>query len=202
MLPYTYSLAWKVWKDDYTILRSLMFDFAQDEAVKERKEEFLYGPSYLVCPVTRPMEYGPQSTPLEASREVEIYLPKGADWYAEEDDRYFEGGQNICMEAGVDAGSVIPKASKVMGCTDEIHVYAGADGSFALYEDNGEDYEYENGSYSLITFRWEDSCHKLHVKSEKTECGYPERFCVFLHENGTVQKKEVVWEGTETEILL
>ena len=59
------------------MLRSLMFDFAQDEAVKELKEEFMYGPSYLVCPVTDPMEYGPESTPIATSGKVEIYLPKG-----------------------------------------------------------------------------------------------------------------------------
>ena len=74
MMPYTYSLAWKVCRDDYTMFRSLMFDFAQDENVKELKEEFMYGPSYLVCPVTRPMEYGPESAPLQESREMEIYF--------------------------------------------------------------------------------------------------------------------------------
>ena len=209
MLPYTYSLAWKVYRDDYTMLRSLMFDFAQDEAVKELKEEFMYGPSYLVCPVTDPMEYGPESTPIATSGKVEIYLPKGADWYAEETEQYFEGGQKLLVEAGVDtmpvfirAGSVIPKASQATGSMDELHVYAGADGSFELYEDGGEDYEYESGVYSLITFRWEDSRRKLCVKAEKTEFGYPEKFEVFLHEKGTVQKQEVVWDGTGTEILL
>ena len=116
MLPYTYSLAWKVYRDDYTMLRSLMFDFAQDEAVKELKEEFMYGPSYLVCPVTDPMEYGPENTPIATSGKVEIYLPKGADWYAEETEQYFERRTEASGGSGVDtmpvfirAGSVIPK---------------------------------------------------------------------------------------------
>ena len=208
MMPYTYSLAWKVCRDDYTMFRSLMFDFAQDENVKELKEEFMYGPSYLVCPVTRPMEYGPESAPLQESREMEIYLPKGADWYLEEDGQFYEGGQKLSVKADIDtmpvfvrAGAVIPMASEVMGVMDELHVYAGADGDFELYEDNGADYEYENGVYSLIKFHWNESCRKLYVRAEKTESGYPKRFCVFLHEKENVQKKEVVWDGTETEIL-
>ena len=106
------------------------------------------------------------------------------------------------MPVFIRAGSVIPKASQATGSMDELHVYAGADGSFELYEDGGEDYEYESGVYSLITFRWEDSRRKLCVKAEKTEFGYPEKFEVFLHEKGTVQKQEVVWDGTGTEILL
>lgn len=208
MLPYTYSLAGKVYREDYTILRSLMFDFAQDEKVKELKTEFMYGSAYLICPVTRPMEYGPESMPLEEKKEIEVYLPAGTDWYEEESGERFTGGQTVTVEAPIStmpvfvrAGSVIPMASEVMGCADEIHVYAGADGSFELYEDNGVNYEYENGIYTLIVLDWSDQSRKLHIRAEKTEVGYPESFSVFLHENDQVQKKNVVWDGTETEIM-
>lgn len=207
MLPYTYSLAWKVYREDYTMLRSLQFDFAHDPKVKELWEEFMYGPAYLVCPVTRPMEYGPESMPLEGNTEVSIYLPEHAGWYDDESGRFYKGGQSITVEAPVSAmpvfvraGSVIPMASRAMGQMDEVHIYAGADGSFAFYEDNGTDYEYENGSYSLTMFVWDDKCRKLTVKAEKTDEGYSERFTVILHEVGNVQKKTVVWDGTETEL--
>lgn len=72
-----------------------MFDFSADSSVKEMWQEFLYGPAYLVCPITRPMEYGPESTPLNESKETQIYLPKGTDWYHEETDIFYEGGQEI-----------------------------------------------------------------------------------------------------------
>ena len=79
----------------------------------------MYGPAYLVSPVTRPMEYGPESTPLHEEKTVSVYLPAGADWYGEDNEIFYEGGQDVTVEAGVDtmpvfvrAGSVIPKASE------------------------------------------------------------------------------------------
>ena len=207
MLPYTYSLAWKVYREDYTILRSLMFDFGEDPAVREMWEEYMYGPSFLVCPVTRPMEYGPESTPLEKDYSVSVYLPEGAGWYEEESGMLYSGGRRITVEAPVDtmpvfirAGSVIPKASEAMQPADEIHIYGGADGSFELYEDSGTDYSYENGVYSLIGMKWEEKSRIFTAKAHKTACGYPERLRIVLHTDGNMQEKEMLWDGTEAEV--
>lgn len=208
MLPYTYSLAGKVYRDDYTMLRSLMFDFAQDEHVKELKTEFMYGPAYLVCPVTQPMEYGADSKLLGEKEETLVYLPAGTDWYEEESGQKFAGGQTVTAAAPVStmpvfvrAGSVIPMASEAMGKTDEIHIYAGADGSFELYEDNGTDYEYEKGVYTLIAMNWNNHSRRLHIKAEKTDAGYPESFRVILHEERHTETQEIKWNGKETEVL-
>lgn len=202
MLPYTYSLAWSVYKNDYTMLRSLMFDFAADEHVKELSGEFMYGPSYLVCPVTRPMEYGPESTPLDRDYRISVYLPKGADWYEEESGRRYRGGQTVETEAPVNtipvfvrAGSVIPLASEAGKQADEIHIYAGADGSFELYEDAGNDYGYEDGAYSLIALNWEEKSHTLTARAVKTDCGCPESFRAVLHTDGKTEEKTLAYGG-------
>lgn len=197
MLPYSYSLAGKVRLEGYTMMRSLMFDFAKDSRVKELWEEFMYGPAYLVCPVTRPMDFGAESTPLEGNHEVKVYLPEGADWYHEDTDQYYHGGQEITLEAGVEqmpvfvrAGSVIPLSNGVDGSVDEIHVYAGADGSFELYLDNGQDYAYEKGEYSLIDLEWKDAEKKLSISVREQGYGYPEELKIIVHEvNGVKNEK-------------
>lgn len=207
MLPYTYSLAWRVYSEDYTILRSLMFDFGTDPAVKELWEEYMYGPAFLVCPVTHPMEYGPESMPIEENCCISVYLPHGADWYEEESGMLYKGGVRVTAKAPVEtipvfvrAGSVIPKASKIMQPADEIHIYSGADGNFELYEDNGTDYSYEEGSYSLISLIWEEKSRLFTAKSKKTACGYPEKLRIVLHTDRGIQEKNMLWDGTEAEV--
>ena len=211
MMPYAYSLAHKVYAEDYTFMRSLMFDFAADPKVKTMAEEYMYGPAYLVSPVTRPMEYGPESTPLHEEKTVSVYLPAGADWYGEDNEIFYEGGQDVTVEAGVDtmpvfvrAGSVIPKASEAdaEGICDSIHVYTGADGTFTLYLDNEKDYAYENGVYSLIDLEWKDAEKTLVLTGRKTDCGYPEKLEVVLHTPEGTHTEHLVWDGTRTELVI
>ena len=188
-----------------------MFDFAADPKVKTMAEEYMYGPAYLVSPVTRPMEYGPESTPLHEEKTVSVYLPAGADWYGEDNEIFYEGGQDVTVEAGVDtmpvfvrAGSVIPKASEAdaEGICDSIHVYTGADGTFTLYLDNEKDYAYENGVYSLIDLEWKDAEKTLVLTGRKTDCGYPEKLEVVLHTPEGTHTEHLVWDGTRTELVI
>lgn len=209
MLPYSYSLAFKAYRDDYTLMRSLMFDFASDPRVKEMWQEYLYGPSYLVCPVTRPMEYGPESTPLKESHTVSVYLPKGADWYLEENDAFYKGGQDIRMEAGVDtmpvfvrAGSILPLSGSGDGECDELHVYAGADGSFELYLDQDGGFEYEEGIYSLISMKYNDREKSLSLTAKKTKCGCPKSFEVIYHTENGKKEQSLVWDGASAVVSL
>ena len=57
MLPYIYSMAADIYQNNTIMLRSLMFDFAEDENVKELSDSFMFGKALLVCPVTEPMYY-------------------------------------------------------------------------------------------------------------------------------------------------
>ena len=91
------------------MLRSLMFDFAQDEAVKERKEEFMYGPSYLVCPVTDRWSMV-RNAPDCNIRKGGNLSSQRCRLVCRRNDQYFEGGQKLCMEAGVDTMPVFVRA--------------------------------------------------------------------------------------------
>ena len=76
LLPYIYSLAGWTTQRGYTMLRNLAFDFRHDPAAYNRGDEFMFGPAFLVAPVTQPMVYGPGGTPVETAPGTrEVYLP-------------------------------------------------------------------------------------------------------------------------------
>ena len=205
MLPYTYSLAHKVEADDYTILRSLMFDFNKDINVREISGEFMYGPSYLVCPVTRAMEYGPENSKLDGKTTWKVYLPEGACWYHQKTKEVLNGGQNLEVEAPINwqpvfikAGSILPLSKKCMkdGTADTIEVYEGQDGSFDYYLDNGVDYQYEEGNYALIPIRYEEKQKCVMLNDVEGNYSYPQEFDVkFFRLDGMVLVKHICYEG-------
>lgn len=167
LMPYVYSLAAAVTLDRATILRSLLFDFPEDPTAASLSDEFLFGKSLLVCPVTEPMYCRPEGEAGEKVRRC--WLPQGADWYDFETDRLCRGGQYVEAQAPISripvfvrAGSILPMesglsyASQETGGPFEIHVYPGRDGSFLLYEDDGDGWGCESGRYNRIALRWDD----------------------------------------------
>ncbi len=81
LMPYLYSLAGGVWKEDGMMVRPLCFDFPGDEKAARSDAAFLLGKSLLVYPVTEPMEYGPGGVPLTKEHVWNCHLPEGADWF-------------------------------------------------------------------------------------------------------------------------
>ena len=108
-----------------------------------------------------------------------MYLPIDADWFDFWTGKHFAGGQTIKTDAPLDkiplfvkAGSVIPMGKVIQSSAEksdtlEIRVYEGADARFELYEDEGDNYNYEKGLYSTITFRWDDKAQKLTISDRK-----------------------------------
>ena len=105
-----------------------------------------------------------------------IYLPKG-NWYDYNTDKKLAGHQSIFqnytlanMPVFVKAGSILPIAAVPAYSSIEnfknltIKIYPGKDGVFELYEDEGDNYNYEKGKYSVIRFEWvdRDSVLKIH----------------------------------------
>jgi alpha-D-xyloside xylohydrolase len=142
----------------------------------------------LVCPVTKPMYskivvHGNDTTKVGDFSKIksdEVYLPKGTDWIDFWTGEKFKGGQTINKEALIDimplyakAGSIIPIGPKVQYATEkkwddlEIRIYPGADGEFTLYEDENDNYDYEKGVYSTITFTWDNSKKELTINDRK-----------------------------------
>ena len=142
LLPYIYSLAGSVWRENGTMMRPLIFDFPQDEKAADSMDEYMFGPDLLICPVTEPME-GEKSI-------RRVYLPAGTDWYDFYTEERHEGGREIEARVGIDhipvyvkAGSILPvtepgeNTAEMEGREILLQIYTGADGSFALYPLSG-----------------------------------------------------------------
>jgi alpha-D-xyloside xylohydrolase len=163
-------------------------DFANDKIALDINNEYMFGKSLLVCPVTTPMYSkivinGNDTTQVEDFSKIkseEVYLPMGSDWIDFWTGEKFYGGQKIIKEVPIDiiplfvkAGSIIPFGPKVQYATEkkwdnlEIRIYPGADGEFTLYEDENDNYNYEKGSYSTITFTWDDANKTIMVRERK-----------------------------------
>jgi alpha-D-xyloside xylohydrolase len=163
-MPYIYSLAWKTTSEGYTIMRPLVMDFREDVRAQNIGDQFLFGPAILVNPVTEP-----------GVTVRHLYLPD-AKWYDFWTGASLQGGRFIDapttierMPLYVRAGSLLPLGPDVEYAAQkpadpiELRVYRGANGSFTLYEDENDSYNYEHGAYATIPFSWDDASHTLTI---------------------------------------
>ena len=169
LMPYIYSLAGMVYHNDYTIMRGLAMDFPNDQNVWDIGDQYMFGPSFLVCPVHQYKE-----------RQREVYFPAGTGWYDLYSGQYTEGGKTAIAEAPyermpvfVKAGSIIPVGPEIQHTAEkqdgpiDIYVYSGKDGDFALYEDEGTNYGYEQGQFSSIRFTWSEEAKSLTIHARE-----------------------------------
>jgi alpha-D-xyloside xylohydrolase len=165
LLPYVYSLAGAVTHEAGTFLRPLVMDFPKDPAARRVADQYLFGPALLVSPVT-----------TYRARRRPVVLPLGAAWYDFWTGRAIPGGQAIdapapydAMPVHVRAGSIVPFGPELQWTGEKpadpvvLFVYAGADGAFTLYEDDGLTYGYEKGAFSRIPIRWDDATSTLTI---------------------------------------
>ena len=184
LLPYIYSTSWQVTRHQASFLRALSMDFPADRRVWDMGSEYMFGASFLVCPVTDPMYTrmeGENRVPdFSQVKNAEVYLPEGAAWYDFWTNERLEGGQTVEKAAPLDilplyvkAGSIVPRGPQVQYATEkpwdnlEVWVYPGADGSFSLYEDEFDNYNYEQGAYTEIPMRWDDSSRTLTIDARQ-----------------------------------
>ena len=175
LLPYIYSLsAWEVQRD-YTMLRSLAFDFRADPLALNVADQFMLGPALLVCPVVEPMDYGPDGQIIEDHPHTRaVYLPAGSSWYDFWTGKRYSGGQRLQAPAPlgilplyVRAGSILPLGPLVQhsgeqpGGPLEVRIYPGADAAFDLYEDEGDSYRCEQGEQAWTPLRWDERTRTL-----------------------------------------
>lgn len=173
LMPYIYSQAGRVWLKDESMMKMLAFDFADDEMVLDIKDQYMFGDSIMVCPVTEPMYFEAGNVRLEGSSYTrKVYLPKVCGWYDYWTEEYYHGGQWIETEAPIDRiplfikeGSILPTTEPAthVSSKDEIvwMVYAGKDSSYLLYEDAGDGYGYENGEYVCSRYTWSEEGQRL-----------------------------------------
>ncbi|MEO6327710.1 MAG: TIM-barrel domain-containing protein [Ginsengibacter sp.] len=177
LMPYIYSLAGKVTTDNYTMMRSLAFDFRKDTEVYNVQDQYMFGPAFLVNPVTQQLYTGKDSANNDKTRT--LYLPK-TKWYNFWTGESVGGGKIITVSAPIDniplyvkAGSIIPMgpfieyATQKKNDTIELRIYPGADGGFTFYEDENDNYNYEEGKFATFTIKWNDKNRKLTISDTK-----------------------------------
>jgi alpha-D-xyloside xylohydrolase len=144
-------------------------DFAADEAVKNISDEYMFGPSLLVSPVFNYKQ-----------RSRTVYLPKGQGWYNLYTGNYLEGGQSVSADAAyeqmpvfVKAGAIIPFGPELQYTAEKnadtitLYVYAGKDGAFTLYEDEGLNYNYEKGLFANIKFVYSENNQSITINERE-----------------------------------
>ncbi|MFC2136594.1 TIM-barrel domain-containing protein [Bacteroidota bacterium] len=180
MLPYIYSTSWDVSANQSSMMRALVMDFASDKFALDINDEFMFGKSMLVCPVTESMYLKNQKADFINIKSKEVYLPSGTDWIDFWTGEKLNGGQKVMKETPIDiipiyikAGSILPIGPAVQYAEEkkwdtlEIRIYEGADGEFILYEDENDNYNYEKGMFSTITFKWDDAKRTLTIDTVK-----------------------------------
>jgi alpha-D-xyloside xylohydrolase len=178
LLPYIYSLAGRVTAENYTIMRTLSFDFRNDPKVYSIPDQYMFGPAFLVNPVTEQLYTGKNAAKQVHTRNV--YLPESNQWYDFWTGKKYTGGQSIAAEAPLNvmplyikAGSIIPMGAEVEYATQkpadkiELRIYQGADGQFKYYEDENDNYNYEKGKSATFTLSWNDKKHQLSISDTK-----------------------------------
>ena len=169
LMPYLYSMAGMVHLKDYTMMRGLVMDFNGDEKVLDIKDQWMFGSALMACPVGEYQKY---------SREV--YLPKQKGWYDFYTGAYHTGGQTIVADAPYDKipvfipeGAILPIGPEMQWSDEkkpeliDLYVYAGKDGSYTLYEDEGTNYNYEKGKYAVIDFKYDDARKQVTIGARK-----------------------------------
>jgi len=209
-LPYIYSMAGRVTQDDYTIMRLLAFDFSHDAKVLDIQDQYMFGDSLMVCPVTFPMYFTAGSKLLADREKVRtVYLPKGTTWIDYWTNHIYEGGQYITTDAlletlplFVKGGSIIPMG-EVVCCSEQssdkaikLMIYPGADATFTLYQDENDTYNYEKGAFSTITIAWDDITSTLTLDTRSgTFIGIEEELELSIYCRGEFVK-QVRYVGT------
>ena len=169
LMPYLYSMAGMVHLKDYTMMRALVMDFNGDDKVYDIKDQWMFGSALMACPVGEYQKY---------SRNV--YLPKQKGWYDFYTGKYYAGGQTIVADAPyekipvfVPEGAILPVGPE-MEWSDQkkaelidLYVYAGKDGSYVLYEDEGTNYNYEKGKYATIDIKYNDAQKTVTIGARK-----------------------------------
>ncbi|HEY0759864.1 MAG TPA: TIM-barrel domain-containing protein [Acidisarcina sp.] len=177
MLPYIYSLAGAVTQRDQTIMRPLVMDFPADMQARDISDEYMFGPAFLVAPVTHYKD-----------RTRGVYLPQAAGaansagWYDFWTGKPAAAGTHTDAPAPYDqipifvkAGSIIPFGPPQQYVNEKpsdpttLYVYTGADADFTLYEDQGTTFDYEKGAFAEVQIHWDEASGALTIGARHGE---------------------------------
>lgn len=162
LIPYTYAQAYNTYETGAPYMRALFLDFPNDENAADIRDEYMYGPAFLVAPVTD-----------QGATSRKVYLPAGGDWYNYWTNERVKGGQTITVDAPIETlplfvrtGSIVPLGTEILTTKQKqeiakVKVYAGADGEFTLFHDDGTSYAYEKGAGEFTKLHWNNATQTL-----------------------------------------
>jgi alpha-D-xyloside xylohydrolase len=194
LLPYIYSEAWKVTSQGKALMSPLVYQYPNDKNTWGIKDQFFFGESLLICPVT-----------AYQARERKVYLPKG-NWYNFWTGKKQEGGKHITAKAALNSlpifvkeGTILPYGPKLQYATEvtnkpiTLKIYPGKDAEYTLYFDDDKSYDYEKGIYSEINISYSELTKT--VTLEKGNGNYLD-----FSKNHMKFKIEVIGTGIKSEI--
>ncbi|MGZ0708903.1 glycoside hydrolase family 31 protein [Coraliomargarita sp. W4R53] len=180
MMPYLYSMAWDVTQNHSTMLRALSMDFQDDPKCWSIGDQYMFGPSLLVAPVTAKAESTEAELPPYSPVTREVYLPAGTDWYDFWTGERHSGGQTVTMTVPLDqmplflrGGSILAMGPKMQWVDEiptdplELRIAPGADAHFEVYQDAGDGYGYTEGESVTIPVHWDDNTRTVTVGDRK-----------------------------------
>jgi alpha-glucosidase/alpha-D-xyloside xylohydrolase len=162
LMPYIYSLGYGSYLTGAPFTRALFMDFPNDPKVTNIPDEYMFGPAFLVAPVTD-----------QGATSRSVYLPAGCDWYNYWTNERIKGGRTITAAAPIDtiplfvrAGSIVPLGAPVLSTEQpqaiaSVRVYPGADADFTLFSDDGTTYSYEKNAGSVTKLHWDEAAQQL-----------------------------------------
>lgn len=217
LIPYIYSLAGQITLNSCTMMCAIALHYPNDTKTFDLIDQYLFGPALMICPVTTPMYYTRNSQPLsDVPKSRRVYLPEGNQWFDFWTEIIYDGGQTISGNAPLDTipiyvptGSILPM-TQVMQYVDQIpqspyqiRIYRGRDANFTIYEDAGDNYQYEQGLFALINLSWMESIAQLTIEERKGT--FPEMIeerqydLIFISKQGRLTKT-VNYTGKQIQI--
>jgi alpha-glucosidase len=202
LIPYIYTLAETTYRTGLPPMRPLFLEFPDDQATWSLNDEWLLGDRVLAAPV------------LAKGGERKVYLPAG-DWFDGNTGKSVAGAQTLDLTPVpldvipffVRAGTILPLGPVIQSTAEaedplEVRIYPGADAAFSLYEDDGDTYDYEKGTFTRIPMRWDDQRRIFTVDEQLgTYPGMPTtRHLVITLPDGS--KKEVIYTGSKMTVQL
>lgn len=209
LMPTIYSMAMRVATEDYTMMRGLVFDFPDDPQALAADDQFMFGESLLVCPVTKPMHFD-TSAMVEGATTRACYLPKGCTWYDFWSGVRYEGGQTVNAAVKLDEIPLFVKAGSILFMQEpvsyaeqkasalELKIYRGADCDCVYDQDDGTTYAYEQGKYEEIRFFWDDERQQLTIREVRKHRDEPIRMIIRMEHVETI----IQYDGGEKRISL
>ena len=204
LMPYLYSAVHEACVTGMPILRALWLQYPEEQAAVARGDEYLWGGDILVAPV---VEQGATSRRL--------YLPRGT-WYDFWTNDRIEGLREYdhpvdlaVMPLFVRAGAVVPLGpvrqyvSEPIDAPLTIQVYPGADGAFALYEDDGTTFGYQRGDWMGLELRWTDRQRRLSLRlADRSQMRTPAERRLRVQLVGASAARDVSFSGKPIEVTL